>query len=148
MADHTALVIHQEDPQKEGLNTQQRFKIEQNRRTAQERLASSRSRSRCCGCCNTGKCTRCSCVKQNRECDNCVPLRLGQCMNMKVNDSPQLSGSSNRNNTSNNYNENNSNDALCGEPSSNGTVERDSSFGSEKMVEAFGVSLIGRVPWG
>ena len=35
----------------------------------------------CCRCNRTGRCQNCSCVKNGYKCENCLPLRLGNCAN-------------------------------------------------------------------
>ena len=39
----------------------------------------------CCRCNRTGKCQNCACVKEGKECDNCLPGRLGRCGNRVIN---------------------------------------------------------------
>ena len=36
---------------------------------------------RCCGCCTTGSCVRCSCVLRGKPCTSCVPSRMNKCRN-------------------------------------------------------------------
>ena len=38
--------------------------------------------TRCCLCCYTGKCVRCSCIMKNERCRNCLPSRVGRCKNV------------------------------------------------------------------
>ena len=38
---------------------------------------------RCCLCCNVGKCVRCDCKKKKKVCINCLPSRLGRCVNLE-----------------------------------------------------------------
>ena len=66
------------------LTSSQRLRIDSNRRAAQERLAVAASRPRCCMCCSTGKCVRCSCVSAGRVCVDCVPSRHGKCQNLSA----------------------------------------------------------------
>ena len=35
----------------------------------------------CCRCNRTGRCKNCSCSKEKRTCDSCLPGRLGNCQN-------------------------------------------------------------------
>ena len=37
--------------------------------------------SRCCLCCDNGKCMRCSCVQARKSCINFLPSRQGCCLN-------------------------------------------------------------------
>ena len=37
--------------------------------------------SRCCLCCDNGKCMRCTCVKAGRKCLNCLPSKRNRCFN-------------------------------------------------------------------
>ena len=37
--------------------------------------------SRCCLCCDNGKCMRCTCVKAGRKCLNCLPSKRNHCSN-------------------------------------------------------------------
>ncbi len=38
----------------------------------------------CCRCNRTGLCRGCACVKANRKCSDCLPKRLGNCINLAV----------------------------------------------------------------
>ena len=43
----------------------------------------------CCKCNKTGRCRNCACVKAGKSCQNCLPSRLGQCLNSNARpDSP------------------------------------------------------------
>ena len=37
--------------------------------------------SRCCVCCDNGKCMQCTCVKAGRNCSNCLPSKRNRCSN-------------------------------------------------------------------
>lgn len=36
----------------------------------------------CCRCNRTGSCKNCSCKKEGRKCDNCLPGKLNKCLNL------------------------------------------------------------------
>ena len=38
--------------------------------------------TRCCLCCGSGKCVRCTCATKNIRCHNCLPSRRDHCQNM------------------------------------------------------------------
>lgn len=56
------------------------LRITVNREIAKAKLAS--SRHRCCQCCSTGKCKRCSCVTAGRHCIDCYPSKHRSCLNV------------------------------------------------------------------
>ena len=41
--------------------------------------------ARCCLCCYNGKCVRCSCVMNGKNCQNCLPSRNSLCSNLPSN---------------------------------------------------------------
>ncbi len=45
------------------------------------RVGGRKKSDRCCACCVTGSCVRCSCVLRGVPCTSCVPSRSGKCMN-------------------------------------------------------------------
>ena len=51
--------------------------------TSGSAVPSSRGSSlgRCCLCCTSGKCVRCSCVVKKTRCHNCLPSHQGRCRN-------------------------------------------------------------------
>ena len=52
-------------------------------------------RRRCCKCCQTGRCVRCSCVTAGRRCVGCYPSRSGSCSNLNhPTNNPDLANSS------------------------------------------------------
>ena len=36
----------------------------------------------CCGCNRNGRCKNCSCVKEGKKCDSCLPHQTGKCFNL------------------------------------------------------------------
>ena len=47
----------------------------------QSHVGGRKKSDRCCVCCVTGSCVRCSCVLRSVPCTSCVPSRSGKCMN-------------------------------------------------------------------
>ncbi len=69
------------------VTTEQGLRIERNKTAARQRLQSSnQNRFRCCLCCSTGKCVRCSCVNGKTPCTNCIPGQSGRCSNRPTTD--------------------------------------------------------------
>ena len=47
----------------------------------------------CCRCNRTGRCRNCACVKAGNPCQNCLPGRLGQCLNTEPTVRPEPTAS-------------------------------------------------------
>ena len=92
--------------------------------------------SRCCLCCATGKCKRCSCVLNGRNYENCIPSRLGGCMNrlsLEICDS--IVDRSDQGAVCDKVSDDKLSSPLC--------KRSHTYFVEEKMEEAFGANLVG-----
>ena len=76
----------------QALSDDQRRRIRVNKEAAKAKLSKAKlpesrtsSCSRCCKCCATGKCVRCSCVTAGRSCVDCFPSQQGNCANLSIN---------------------------------------------------------------
>ncbi len=73
--------ISQSSPGSPSLSSSQITRLAINREVASARLRS--SRFRCCKCCSTGKCKRCSCARSGARCVDCYPSKYGICSNIQ-----------------------------------------------------------------
>ena len=49
-----------------------------------------KDQSRCCMCCSSGRCVRCSCALSGRPCTTCIPSRSDRCVNRSRSSSPSF----------------------------------------------------------